>query len=82
MVKLWWNGKDTAPMTAKPVVQQLKNKVKITADTEGASIGYRQFWKDTWTVYQKPFDMQKGDSLYVVAQRIGYLKAQVSLVLK
>ena len=82
MVRQWWNGKDTAPTTAQPLVQQLKNKVKIISTTEGASIGYRRSWKNTWTVYQKPIDVQKGDSLYVVAQRIGYLKTEVNLVLQ
>ena len=81
MVKLWWNGKDTAPLTAQPEVQFSKNKVIISSATEGASIGYRKSLKDTWTVYQKPFMGQKGDSLYVVAQRIGYIKSEKKLIL-
>ena len=82
MVKLWWQGKDSAPVTAKPIVQRSKNTVKITSDTEGASIGYRSSWKNSWTVYQKPFAVQTGDSLYIVAQRIGYLKSETKTVLK
>lgn len=75
MVRQWWGGKDTPPKTAKPNISFEGNIVKITSNTEGASIGYRKSWKDSWTVYQKPFKWQKGDSLYVVAQRIGYEKA-------
>ena len=82
MVKKWWQGKDTPPQTAEPVFVFKKNKVKITCDTEGASIGYRKSVKDSWTVYQKSFDWQKGDSLYVVAHRIGYVKVEKKIDLK
>ncbi len=75
MVSQWWNGKDTPPKTAKPNIHFEGNIVKITSNTEGASIGYRKSWNDSWIVYQKPFKWQKGDSLYVVAHRIGYEKA-------
>lgn len=81
MVKNWWQGKDTPPQTAEPVVVFDKNKVKITCDTEGASLGYRKSVKDSWMVYQKSFDWQKGDSLYVVAHRIGYVKVEKKMVL-
>jgi N-sulfoglucosamine sulfohydrolase len=80
MVKQWWNGKDTPPKTAEPSISFKRNKVKITSNTEGASIGYRKSSKDSWTIYQKPFEWQKGDSLYVVAHRIGYVKAEKNLV--
>ena len=77
MVRQWWNGKDAPPKTAEPVVVFKGNKVEITSQTTGASIGYRKSYKDTWAVYQKPFDWPKGDSLYVVAHRIGYDKSVV-----
>jgi N-sulfoglucosamine sulfohydrolase len=81
MVKLWWNDKETPPKTAEPLIEFSKNKVKIASNTEGVSIGYRKSLKDTWTVYQKPFIGQKGDSLYVVAHRIGYEKTVKSFKL-
>ncbi len=80
MVRQWWNGKDTLPKTAEPSISFKGNMVKITSNTEGASIGYRKSAKDNWTVYQKPFNWQKGDSLYVVAHRIGYDKTVVNTV--
>jgi N-sulfoglucosamine sulfohydrolase len=80
MVKQWWNGQDTPPKTAEPSISFEEHKVKITSNTEGVSIGYRKSWKDSWTVYQAPFECQKGDSLYVVAHRIGYVKAEKSMV--
>ena len=74
MVKQWWNGKDSAPQTAVPKIEWIENKVVLSTATKGASIGYRKSSKDVWTLYQKPFDWQKDDSLYVVAHRIGYEK--------
>lgn len=74
MVSQWWKGKDTPPKTAEPNIIFNKNMVKITSNTEGVSIGYRKSSKDTWTAYQKPFEWKTGDSLYVVAHRIGYDK--------
>jgi N-sulfoglucosamine sulfohydrolase len=68
----WWNGQNEAPKTTFPRVQYAKNYVKIQCDTEGASIGYRKSALDSWAVYQKPVVWNRGDSLYVVAHRIGY----------
>ena len=93
MVRQWWNGKDARPKTAEPSISFKGNKVKITLNTdgtsrtprtrgEGVSIGYRKSWKDSWAIYQKPFVWQKGDSLYVVAHRIGYEKSVVKTVKK
>lgn len=77
MVKLWWNGQDKAPKTEKPFIEVLNNKVSLISATEGASIGYRKSQKGAWTVYQKPFYYNKGDSLYVIAHRIGYEPSEI-----
>ncbi len=74
----WWNNQNEAPKTAFPRVEYTKNYVKIQCDTKGASIGYRKSALDSWSVYQKPVVWTRGDSLYVVTQRIGY---QPSVVL-
>ena len=43
-----------------------------------ASIGYKKHWKDTsWEVYSQPIDHTEGDSLYVLAHRIGYKASEV-----
>lgn len=39
----WWNGKDNPPLTKKPKIDQHKEGVLISCDTDGASIGYRIF---------------------------------------
>ncbi len=80
MVKLWWNGKDSPPDTAEPKIIFENNKVKLSTESKGASIGYRNTTKDAWSIYQEPFELKKGDSLYVFAHRIGYFKSEKSIV--
>ncbi|MDI1323697.1 MAG: sulfatase [Algoriphagus sp.] len=82
MVRAWWGGKDEAPATAEPQVEFSAGKVSISSATKGASIGYRKSTKDVWTIFQKPIEMQAGDSLYVLAHRIGFVPSVKSLVLK
>lgn len=81
MVRNWWGGKDNAPITAEPQVEFSGGKVSITSITKGASMGYRKSAKEVWTVFQKPVEMQAGDSLYVLAHRIGYEPSVKSMVL-
>jgi arylsulfatase A-like enzyme len=82
MVRNWWGGKDEAPITAEPKVEFAGGKVSISSATKGASIGYRKSTKDVWTIFQKPIEMQAGDSLYVLAHRIGFEPSVKSMVLK
>ncbi len=81
MVNGWWNGKETAPETAKPTINFKGKTATISCKTKGASIGYRKSVKGAWAVYDKPFSFQKGDSLYLVAQRIGFLKSEIIKIL-
>lgn len=41
--KVWWNGRDDAPRTAKPKIRRSKEGISIECKTKGASIGYRIF---------------------------------------
>lgn len=83
MVKRWWNGEDKAPVTGNPKVTKVKNRIELTSSTPGASIGYKFEWKDNWRVYTGPVDTNTQDSLYVIAQRIGYDKSElISIPLK
>lgn len=79
MVNTWWNGKETAPETAMPVISFSDKKGAISCETKGASIGYRKTSKESWQVYKQPFTIEKGDSLYVIAHRIGYLATKKAL---
>lgn len=82
MVKNWWDGKDTPPVTAAPEISFQSGKVTLSSATKGASIGYRKSSADTWSVYQQPFEWKAGDSLYVNAHRIGYEPSEVVMVVK
>ena len=82
MIKNWWGGKDTPPVTAGPEISFQSGKVTLSSATKGASIGYRQTTSDTWSVYQQPFEWTIGDSLYVNAHRIGYEPNEAVMVVK
>jgi arylsulfatase A-like enzyme len=82
MIKNWWGGKDTPPVTAGPEISFQSGKVTLSSATKGASIGYRQTTSDTWSVYQQPFEWTVGDSLYVNAHRIGYEPNEAVMVVK
>ena len=78
MVKRWWNGKDVAPITESPKMKKMNNRIELSSSTPGASIGFKFKWKNKWQVYTGPVSTDRQDSLYVVAQRIGYSKSDVT----
>ena len=78
MLAKWWNGKDKAPQTQQPTITLKGTKALIQCTTKGASIGYKKHGNDTvWEMYTSPVQLSKGDSLYVIAHRIGYLPGEV-----
>lgn len=78
LVTSWWQGKDKAPETASPEITLKDGKAHIVSATKGASIAYKKHEKEKeWQVYTKPFSIQKGDSLYVIAHRIGYSASKI-----
>jgi N-sulfoglucosamine sulfohydrolase len=77
MVKKWWNGREEAPKTETPKVQRQGSDIKLSSATAGASIGYKFKGKDAWSVYMGPVTASGQDSLYVIAQRIGYNKSEI-----
>lgn len=81
MVKQMWNGVSDAPKTAEPELVQADNTVSIRCATPGASVGYvlkhGTDQGNTWHVYGgEKLTLQPGDSLRVIAQRIGYLPSK------
>ena len=81
MVKQWWSGKDVAPVTESPKIKKMDNRIiELSSDARGASIGFKFKWKENWQVYTGPVNTDRQDSLYVVAQRIGYSKSDVILI--
>ena len=59
-----------------PKVVQQGNEVKLSCATPNATIGYKINNNSPnaagWTIYKEPFKVQFGDTLSVVADRIGY----------
>jgi hypothetical protein len=77
LISKLWMGSGSQPTTLEPIISFTNQKIEITCATEGASIGYKIIKKDTkepksWQVYQKPFALEKGESLLVKAHRIGF----------
>lgn len=78
MLSKWWNGKDKAPQTNQPELKTVSNLTVVSCLTKGASIGYKHHWTDkSWEVYANPIKVTKGDSLYVIAHRIGYEESDI-----
>ncbi|UZD22063.1 sulfatase family protein [Algoriphagus halophytocola] len=82
MVYEWWGNQEQAPMTEPVEVRYEEGKVSLSSATEGASIGFKKKASDAWSVYQFAFEMDAGDSLYVLAHRIGYQPSEVGMVLE
>ncbi len=82
MVREWWGGNNFAPTTEPAAILFEDGLVALKSPTPSASIGYRKSTTDVWTVYQKPFEWNTGDSLYVLAHRIGYEPSMGAMVVK
>lgn len=78
MVAKWWNGKENAPKTAEPLIKINNNSLRFDCSTTGASIGYKKRWADkSWKVHSGEIPISKGDSIYAIAQRIGFTKSEI-----
>ncbi|RAJ10229.1 sulfatase family protein [Arenibacter echinorum] len=81
---IWPEG--IQPITKEPVMEKINDKIVISCDTDGASIGYQilkenQNLLNSWEVYTKPFSINQGERVISVAHRIGYQpSAQVSFI--
>jgi len=82
MVWEWWQEKNIPPSTEPAIVLFEDGLVALGSKTPSASIGYKKSSKDVWTVYQKPFEANVGDSLFVLAHRIGYEPNEEFFILK
>jgi N-sulfoglucosamine sulfohydrolase len=79
MVRQWWSTQDLSqgpPLTQVPILQKKGAKVLLQSATPGASIGYRYTSSGPWQVYTAPF-VPAGDTLHVLAHRIGYKPSEV-----
>jgi len=55
-----------------------KATLTVTCDTDGASIGYRRKGEQGWALYVQPVPVDAGGEYELVAQRIGFLRSEVT----
>lgn len=82
LVEQLWSGKNTKPRTGVPIITSENDVIKITCETNGASIGYKIVAKESkapnsWEVYQNPMQLPEDSKLLVQAHRIGFLPSEV-----
>lgn len=82
LIEQLWSGKSTQPVTSQPIITSENSFVKVTCETEGASIGYKIVGIDgktqnSWEVYQNPIQLPEGSKLIVQAHRIGFMPSEV-----
>ncbi|NJB86561.1 arylsulfatase A-like enzyme [Lewinella marina] len=85
MIRRFWNGEEEMPTTGRPQLRRDSiGRFILESKTPGAQIAYRILPDDSdrpgWRVYTGPFafDLDGGDTLRAVAQRIGYRESGVS----
>ncbi len=85
MVQRFWNGTDQMPVTGRPQLRRdSTGRFILESKTPGARIAYRILPEDQdrpgWRVYTEPiaFDLDGGDTLRAVAQRIGFAESGIS----
>ncbi len=79
-----WGPDRNQPAVDAPTVSIENGTATITCTTPGASLGYRvgDQPEGAWKVYTGPFDVQEGQTIVAVADRIGWVKSEeVSLEL-
>jgi len=81
LIASMWHG-DHAPSTADVRIDVNKdNVVTLSCETSSASIGFKIIEEGgsepvSWNVYTQPFKLSKGQTVKVVAQRIGFEKSK------
>ena len=85
MVQRFWNGGNEMPVTGRPQLRRdSTGRFILESKTPGAQIAYRILPADQdrpgWRVYTGPFpfNLDGGDTLRAVAQRIGYRESGIS----
>lgn len=78
--RIWPPGGEQ-PATAAPQVEidRATRTVKLTCDTPGASLGYKQPGEEVWRVYDGPFRYETIPPLYYVAHRLGWKPTEIGV---
>lgn len=82
MVRNWWGGKDSPPVTAPAESSYEGGKISLKSSTPGASFGYRKSKNEPWKIYSKPFDAIPGEKILVNTYRIGFKASETTIIVK
>ena len=81
--KLWPSQK--APIVESPIAEMSNGKLTLSCPTEGASLAFRFKSADvqdegasSWQVYTKPIDLEAGQQVEFIADRIGYKASTIA----
>ena len=78
MVERMWPGLEQ-PVTAAPAAQVTQGGlVRLTSETQGASIGYR-IDGGPWEIYVEPLALGEGETLEAKAVRYGFAESSVTI---
>ena len=86
MVKTMWPNFEQ-PETASVNVEIKNGLATLTSKTKGASIAYIVSDKDNnqydfnspWQLYSEPISVEKGKTIYTIAERIGYKTSEIGM---
>ena len=76
--KFWPDLKQ--PVTEKPEIKKVENKISLACTTIGATIGYKIKGADQWKIYTQPFEIKNGETIYIVAHRLGWKTSEIMSV--
>ncbi len=84
LIKRFWPD-EVQPKTSNPKIQVSNNFASIDCDTEGASIGFRIASQSldgnvTWELYTDKLEVATGDSIDVIAHRLGFEPSDVIIL--
>ena len=67
----------TQPQVGIPTMKKKKNTIILETNTPGATISYRRIGSKSliWEIYQHPIKFAPGESIEVIASRIGYINS-------
>ena len=79
LLKMLWPPDGIQPETTQVQVDYKNRVLKLSCETEGASIGYRMGREDPdqWKIYTGPIKLGESGMMAIVAHRIGYKPTEV-----
>jgi len=78
LVKLLWPPDGEQPITSTVEIDFENRMLRLSCETEGASIGYKTGREDPdqWNIYTGPLKLPEPGIIYITSHRIGYKPAE------